>query len=101
MILVMGSRFICEIIALIIFGFWGYEQWKGFGAIVVPLVVVVIWAMCGSPNAPYKLQSYYGFILEVFLFSTASYALFSLGYPYFALMYGIVALGIAILIHLT
>ncbi|KAA0549584.1 DUF2568 domain-containing protein [Bacillus sp. BGMRC 2118] len=32
----MTSRFICEIVALIIFGIWGFQQGKMIGAIGVP-----------------------------------------------------------------
>ena len=93
------SRFICEIVALIIFGIWGFQQGKIIGAIGVPLVVAVIWAMLGSPNAPYKLQGFYGSILELFLFSVACYILYSLGHTYLAFIYFIVAFGVSILIH--
>ena len=96
---IMASRFICEILALIIFGIWGFQQWKIIGAIGVPLVVILIWCMLGSPNAPYKLQGLYGSILEFLLFSVAGYILYSLGYKHLALIYCIIAFGISILIH--
>ncbi|HWL23779.1 MAG TPA: YrdB family protein [Ureibacillus sp.] len=98
--LIMASRFIWEVLALIIFGIWGFHQGKIIGAIGVPLVVAVIWAMLGSPNAPYKLQGFYGFILELVLFLLASYLLYSLGHTYFALIYCIVAIGITLLIRI-
>ncbi|WP_316572718.1 YrdB family protein [Neobacillus sp. YIM B06451] len=98
-LVIMVSRFLCEIVALIIFGIWGFQQGKIAGAIGVPLVVAVVWAMLGSPNAPYKLQGVYGSILELLLFSVASYLLYSLGHTYLALLYFIVAIGISILIH--
>ncbi|WP_409274834.1 YrdB family protein [Neobacillus sp. SCS-31] len=98
-LVIMASRFICEIVALIIFGIWGFQQGKIIGAIGVPLVVAVIWAMLGSPNAPYKLQGVYASILEVFLFAVASYLLYSLGHTYLALLYFIIAIGISLLIH--
>ena len=100
MILIMGVRFICEVIALVIFGFWGFHQWKSIGAIAVPLVVMVIWGMFCSPKAPYKLQSYYGFIVEFSIFSLASYFLYRLGHPYLAILSFIVTLGISSLLHL-
>ncbi|WP_036185233.1 YrdB family protein [Ureibacillus manganicus] len=96
---IMASRFICEILALIIFGMWGFLQGKIVGAIGAPLVVAVIWAMFGSPNAPYKLQGFYGSILELFIFLVASYILYSLGHTYLSLIYCIIAFGISILIH--
>lgn len=95
-LLIMSIRFVCEIIALIIFGLWGFHQGKIVGAIGVPLMIGIIWAMLGSP---YKLQGFYGVMLELFLFLAASYALYNLGLTYLALTYGIVALGIAILIR--
>ena len=97
--LVMASRLICEIVALIIFGIWGFQQGKIIGAIGAPLVIAVIWAMLGSPNAPYKLQGFYGSILALFLFSVASYILHSLGHTYLAYIYFIVAFGVSLVIH--
>ncbi|WP_053367742.1 YrdB family protein [Bacillus sp. FJAT-27245] len=98
-LLIMASRFICEIVALIIFGTWGFQQGKMIGAIGIPLVVAITWAMLGSPNAPYKLEGFYGFTLELILFSAASYILYSLGHTHLALIYGIIAFGISILIY--
>ncbi|MCM3587816.1 YrdB family protein [Mesobacillus maritimus] len=98
-LLIMASRFICEILALIIFGIWGFQQGKMIGAIGVPLVVAVIWSMLGSPNAPYKLQGFYGSILELVLFSAASFLLYSLGHTYLAFIYFIIAFGVSMLIH--
>ncbi|MEH7237969.1 YrdB family protein [Bacillus sp. JJ1562] len=98
-LLIMAIRFVWEILALIIFGLWGFHHGKFLGAIGIPLVVVVIWAMLGSPGAPYKLQGFYGIILELFLFLAASYILYKLVYTQLALIYSIVALGTSLLIH--
>lgn len=98
-IVIMAIRFICEIIALIIFGLWGFHQGKIIGALGVPTVVAVIWAMFNSPQAPYKLQGFYGFTFEILLFLITSYTLYSLGHTYLALIYCIVAIGISFLIH--
>lgn len=98
-LLIMAIRFVWEILALIIFGLWGFHHGKFLGAIGIPLVVVVIWAMLGSPGAPYKLQGFYGIILELFLFLAASYTLYKLGHTQLALIYCIVALVTSFLIH--
>ncbi|SOC19512.1 uncharacterized protein DUF2568 [Ureibacillus xyleni] len=96
---IMASRFICEIVALIIFGRWGFLQGKIVGAIGVPLVVAVIWTLFGSPKAPYKLQGFYGTVFEFFLFGVVSYILYRLGYTPFALIYFVIAFGISIFIQ--
>lgn len=70
------------------------------GAIGLPLLVAIIWAMLGSPNAPYKLQGIYGSILEIGIFTVTSFLLYSLGHTYLALIYWIVAIGISTAIHL-
>jgi Protein of unknown function (DUF2568) len=95
----MAIRFVCEILALIIFGFWGFQYGKIVGVIGMPLIVAVIWAIFGSPAAPYKLKGSYKFFLELFIFGVASYLLYQLGYTYLALIFCIVALGTAILIR--
>ncbi|MEH7387680.1 YrdB family protein [Bacillus sp. JJ1521] len=98
-LLIMAIRFVWEFLALIIFGLWGFHHGKFLGAIGIPLVVVVIWAILGSPGAPYKLPGFYGIILELFLFLAASYTLYKLGHTQLAFTYCIVALITSFLIH--
>ena len=98
-LLIMTSRFICEIIVLILCGLWGFQQWKVSGAIGVPLLIIVIWAMFGSPNALYKLQGFYGLILTLCIFSLAGFMLHHLGYTNFAFIFCIVSFGVSSLIY--
>ncbi|MBD3109632.1 YrdB family protein [Bacillus sp. AGMB 02131] len=93
--LIMAIRFISEVLALVIFGMWGFHHWKIIGVTAAPLMVAVIWSMWASPKAPYKLQGIYGFALEFVIFSAASYCLYSLGYTNLALIFLIVAIGVA------
>jgi hypothetical protein len=98
-VLIMGIRFVCEILALIIFGFCGFRYGNIIGAIGVPLVVAVIWALWGSPAAPYQLEGFYKLFLEIAIFLLASYLLYRLGHSYLALAFCIVALGTSALIR--
>ncbi|WP_158555991.1 YrdB family protein [Peribacillus glennii] len=95
----MAIRFVCEILALIIFGFWGFRYGNIIGAIGVPVMVAVIWALWGSPAAPYQLEGFYKLFLELAILSLASYVLFSLGHNYLALVFCIVALGTSAIIR--
>jgi len=98
--IIMAVRFICEIVALVIFGLWGFHNGKLIGAIGIPLVVAVIWSLLGSPKAPYQLQGGYRLILEGAIFIGASYCLYSLGYTKLAITYLIVTVVTALLILL-
>lgn len=98
-LLIMAIRFVCEILALIIFGFWGFRYGNIIGAIGVPVVVAVIWAIWGSPAAPYQLEGFYKLFLELAIFLLASYVLFRLGHNYLALVFCVVALGTSAIIR--
>ncbi|PLT27836.1 YrdB family protein [Peribacillus deserti] len=98
-LLIMAIRFVCEILALIIFGFWGFRYGNIIGAIGVPVVVAVIWALWGSPAAPYQIEGFYKLFLELAIFSLAGYVLFSLGHNYLAFVFCMVALGASAIIR--
>lgn len=97
-LLIMAIRFVLEILALIIVGIWGYRNGNLIGAIGLPLIVAVIWAIFGSPGAPYKLHGIYKILLELSIFLVASYFLYKLGHSVMAMTFAGVAIITSFLI---
>jgi hypothetical protein len=93
----MGLRFLLEIIALVIFGFWGFHVSEGtFMKIILgigtPILVAVIWGAFGSPKAPYALSGYSRLLLEIGVLGLATLALFFMGKQQLSYIYGFIAL---------
>ena len=69
----IGLRFLIELIGLVVYGYWGFRVGnssiqKGILCILVPLIVAIIWAFFGSPNANITLPTTAHFIVEMIIF---------------------------------
>jgi hypothetical protein len=89
-------RFLLEVLALIILGYWGFHfngvLKKVFLGIGTPVLAAVIWGTFGSPKAPYKLEGIGRLALEILIFGSAALALYFTGKPTLAYIYGIISL---------
>lgn len=89
-------RFLLELATLVVFGYWGYALGDtrpvklGLG-LGLPLGVAVIWAVFGSPAAPYRLEHPWRLLLEVTILGGATVALSALDEPMVAVGFGILA----------
>ena len=92
-------RLLCEMVVLIVCGIWGFQQWGMVGATCLPLLVMMLWAMFGSPKAPYKLEGYYGLLLALGLFSVTCYLFAHLGYTSLAFIFFIISFGVSIFMY--
>lgn len=91
----LGLRFLIEILALVIFGYWGFHVSQGtimkyLLGVGTPVLVAAIWGMFGSPKAPYGLTGFPYLLLEVFIFGLPAVALLVIGKHTWAVLYGIV-----------
>ncbi|MCM3765052.1 YrdB family protein [Neobacillus niacini] len=91
----LGLRFLIEILALVIYGYWGFHVSKGtvmkyLLGIGTPLLVAVIWGMFGSPKAPYGLTGTPYLLFELIIFGLPAVALFFSGKQTWAILYGAV-----------
>lgn len=76
----LAWRFLLEVISIIAIGYWGFKIDKGVVIQYVvglggPLLIIVIWAMFGSPSAPFKLQGIYRIALEFSIYGLAFVAI--------------------------
>ena len=94
----MGVRFLLEIIALVIFGFWDFRLpeaifTKIIGGFGVPILVAVIWGTFGSPKAPYVLDGFARLLLEIAILGLAALALYFIGWQELAIIiYGVIVI---------
>jgi len=99
----LGVRFVLELIALIVFGYWGWDSSSGLMkyvlAIGLPLLAAAAWgsfAVLDDPsrsgNAPIPVSGLVRLILELVFFALAAYALHSLGSEKWAWVFATIVL---------
>jgi hypothetical protein len=90
-------RFLLEITALIVFGYWGFQYGTttvvkyGLG-VGIPLVVAVIWGLFGSPKAPDPVGEPWKIVFLLLIFGAATLALVAVGQHRLVLVFGGIAL---------
>ncbi len=99
----LALRFILEIIALVVFGYWGSSLSEGFLRIILtisfPLIAAALWgtfAVLNDPSrsgkAPFPVSGFIRLILEIAFFALATIALFLIGSQTYAQIFGAVAI---------
>lgn len=93
----LGVRFILEILALVIYGYWGFHVSNGIFLKIVlgigtPLLAAFIWGTFGAPQAPYLLTGGAYLLLEIAIFGLAVVALYTAGKQSMAITYGIITI---------
>jgi hypothetical protein len=94
----LALRFILELIALFIFGYWGAALHSGLlkylGMIGLPLLAAAIWGIFRVENdpgkAPVAIPGIIRLLLELAFFSTAVFFLFQLQHPSIAVAFALV-----------
>lgn len=91
-------RFLSEIAAFVFLALWGFFAWPFwwnivFG-IVTPALAIVLWALFVSPKAVFAVHPFIRIVVELFVFLGATIALWNLGYAWFGLGFGVVAVAI-------
>ncbi|MGG3890505.1 YrdB family protein [Metabacillus fastidiosus] len=94
----IALRFLIELCSLFAIGYWGFQMGKGILlksilGIGAPLTIAVIWAMFGSPNASYQLNSGLRLSLELIIYLLASAAIYTTGRPKTAVLFITIALA--------
>ncbi|ASK61880.1 hypothetical protein CFK37_06755 [Virgibacillus phasianinus] len=79
----LGLRFLIEICALVIIGYWGFQtgqNWAGKGllGIILPLFVAFVWGMMLSPKAKIHLLKPFHLLLEIIILGAPILLLLSL-----------------------
>jgi hypothetical protein len=97
----LGVRFLLELAALFVIGYWGWSQAAGplrfLLAIGLPLLAATAWGVFRVPDdpsasgrAPVPVPGPLRLALELALFGFAAWALFDLGLTTLALIFGVV-----------
>lgn len=83
-------RFLLELTALFVVGYWGFSQGEDFFkyamAVFLPVIMAVSWAVFRYPNDPKRnpvipVSGKFRLVLEFVFFAVAIMALFDLGHP--------------------
>ena len=90
-------RFLLELFALFSLGYWGYLAWPFpwpgvLFMIGTPLFAAIVWGLFRSPKARFPLDPVGRGIVEIAIMGSATIAWAMLGYPYIAVVFGVLAL---------
>lgn len=84
--LMLGIRFLLELVAWYLAGYWGYAVGEGpvryVLMLLLPAVLAAIWGVFRVPNdpgnAPVAVRGFVRLLVEFFVFGVAAFALFDL-----------------------
>jgi hypothetical protein len=98
----LGLRFLLELAALAILGWWGYRTGEGslakLGlAVGLPLVAGAVWGLFVAPKAALPVPGPVRLLLQIAIFGAATAALVGLGHRTPAVLFGLVAVANAAL----
>lgn len=90
-------RFLLELFALFSLGYWGYLAWPFpwpgvLFMIGTPLFAAIVWGLFRSPKARFPLDPVGRGIVEIAIMGSATIAWAMLGYPFIAVVFGVLAL---------
>lgn len=93
----LAVRFILELIILFSLGYWGFSHGSGIILKIIlgvglPLIAAFIWGKTISPKATFNLSLLWTLVIEAVIFTSAIYCLVQLGYQWFAVVFGLIAL---------
>ncbi len=100
----LALRFLLEIIALIAVGLWSYRltntSWKYVLVLFIPLLIALVWGLFNVPGdpsrsgaAPVVIPGMVRLIIELVIFSFASWALFQTGHNRWSIIFLAVVIG--------
>ena len=92
----LAIQSLVDVLCVAILAWWGAASfalpWPGLAvALAAPLFAVLLWALFLSPRAVVRLDRFGQALVEIVLFSAAGLALISLGLPWLAAGFVIVA----------
>lgn len=97
-----GLSFLLELLALAIFGYFGYQLnlpgWaRVLAAVTIPLVVAILWGIFAAPNSGKRLAGFSLLAFKTLIFGAAILALYYVDYPTPAIILAvIVAVNLAL-----
>jgi hypothetical protein len=95
-------RFLLELSALFVMGWWGWRQrgdgWRIVLAVAIPIVAASLWGVFAVPNdpsrsgsAPVPIPGVLRIVLELAFFAWAAWSLYDLGFSRSAAFFGTIA----------
>jgi len=93
---VMGIRFACELAALAVLAWWGYQEAGLALAIGLPLAAGVLWGAWVAPTARYRVTDPLRFAIEGVVWAGAIAAWIGVGRIAIAVAFGAIAIATAI-----
>jgi hypothetical protein len=100
----LALRFLLELCALGVLGYWGFKtgnatMTKMVLGVCAPLVAAVVWDTFLSPQAPVQLPGLLVLVLQALVFGSAAAGLVATGHRTLALVFGMIVMINAILMY--
>lgn len=94
------AAFVCEIIAFLTLGFWGFAAWPFawnilFG-LATPAAAILLWALFVSPRAVFAVHPFVRAVAELLVYAAACAALWAMGLTWVGLVYFVVAVTVGL-----
>ena len=90
-------RFLLEIVALVLFGMWGWQAGQGAAAwllaVGAPLTGASVWGMLIAPRARFSVNPILKEVLALTVFALAALAWGAIGHPMAGWLFALVAVG--------
>jgi hypothetical protein len=96
--LLLLVRFLSEIGALVAFTLWGFSESGWFG-VIPPIIAGAIWGRWMAPRSARRLPDPRRLGAEIIFFATAAAAFAAAGAPAVGVVFGVVAIGCAVLVR--
>lgn len=92
--------FVCELFAFGALALWGFAMWAfpwnvavGIGA---PVVAILVWALFVSPRAVLGVHPFVRGFVELVVYTSATFALWSMGLTWVGLLFAVVAVTVGV-----
>ena len=96
--IVLLVRFLSELVALAGFTLWGFHEAGWFG-VIPPIVAAAIWGRWMAPRSATRLPDPKRLVAEIVFFAAAASAFAAAEAPVVGIIYGVVAIGCAVLVR--
>ena len=89
--------FLCQILAFVTLGIWGFVSfempWNFVAGIGAPLLAILLWALFVTPKAVIPVHPFVRALVELLVFASATMAWWDMGAALVGIAYGVVAVA--------
>lgn len=93
--------FVCELFAFAVLAVWGFVMWPFPWNLVVgilaPVIAILLWALFVSPRAVLAVHPFIRGLVELVVYASATFALWSMGLTWVGVVFAVVAVTVGLI----